>query len=182
MLSKQRSDIEIIQWARSVMEEHNLISDGWSFKISNRFKNTLGQCSYRRKLIQLARDHVKQDTYESILDTLKHEIAHALAGSFAGHGKQWQKIAMELGARPTSHKPREFDPDIMEENVYIMTIHDHNGDELFVSSLNKKTYDEYMSGKRNIKLTYVPGHKPQTLGRLQPKCVKVSEVPVEHFC
>lgn len=38
--------------------------------------------------------------HPELLDTLRHEAAHALAGADAGHGYHWQHYARELGARP----------------------------------------------------------------------------------
>ena len=89
---KTRSDMEITIWAKSIMAKHGL--SHWSFKINGRFKRTLGQCSYGRKLIELSRSHVKEDIYENVLDTLMHEIAHALTEG-AGHGIVWQRNHIE---------------------------------------------------------------------------------------
>ncbi len=35
-----------------------------------------------------------------MLDTLLHEIAHALAGPEAGHGPAWKAVAVRIGATP----------------------------------------------------------------------------------
>jgi len=35
-----------------------------------------------------------------MLDTLRHEVAHVLAGNMAGHGFAWRQAARSLGAVP----------------------------------------------------------------------------------
>jgi predicted SprT family Zn-dependent metalloprotease len=37
---------------------------------------------------------------ETVLDTLRHEIAHAIAGPAARHGPAWKAVAIRLGATP----------------------------------------------------------------------------------
>lgn len=163
---KTRSDMEIILWAKGIMAKHGL-SD-WSFKINGRLKRTLGVCSYSKKEIQLRRKHVEEDTYDCILDTLMHEIAHALVGYGAGHGPLWQRKAIELGAKPTSSKVRVREKEIIEkkdDHVYAMFLKTPNG-EVYQSTMPEKMYNEIQSGKRNISMMYMVGHKASTKGRL----------------
>ncbi|ADJ55308.1 hypothetical protein RB16p004 [Escherichia phage RB16] len=163
---KTRSDMEITIWAKSIMAKHGL--SHWSFKINGRFKRTLGCCSYSKREIQLRRKHVEEDTYDCILDTLMHEIAHALVGYGAGHGPVWQRKAIELGAKPTSSKVRVREKEIIEkkdDHVYAMFLKTSNG-EVYQSTMPEKMYNEIQSGKRNISTMYMVGHKASTKGRL----------------
>lgn len=73
--------------------EHGL-SD-WSFKI-DKAKRRLGSCQYYSKTITLS-VHLLKLPQEEIIQTLLHEIAHALVGPRAGHGPRWKKQALAIG-------------------------------------------------------------------------------------
>lgn len=80
--------------ARVLMEQHNL--HGWTFTF-DRAKRRFGCCDYDRKRISLSAYLVQLNHEEQVRDTILHEIAHALAGRKAGHGRVWQRIAQSLG-------------------------------------------------------------------------------------
>lgn len=88
---------EIQNKAESLMLEHGL--DNWTFKWNNR-RRSLGVCFYNRKQIQLSRFWIKLVSYEKIIDTILHEIAHALVGFKHGHNHIWRAKAREIGANP----------------------------------------------------------------------------------
>jgi predicted SprT family Zn-dependent metalloprotease len=83
--------------ARQELKMHGL--HGWTFGLSNT-KRRLGVCKYRQKRIEIAEYYARNSPEASVLDTLLHEIAHALAGPAAGHGPKWKAIAIRLGATP----------------------------------------------------------------------------------
>ena len=58
-----------------------------------------GLCNYTQKRITLSKHFVATADMDSIEQVLLHEIAHALAGQSAGHGKLWKLKATELGYR-----------------------------------------------------------------------------------
>lgn len=87
------------QLAVSLMSKHGL--EGWEFRYS-RARRALGTCDYRTKTISLSRSFVEKNTDEQVLDTILHEIAHALTPG-AGHGWQWRVKCMELGCRPVPY-------------------------------------------------------------------------------
>ena len=72
---------------------------GWTFGIANT-KSRLGVCKYRSKRIEISEFHVLNNPREVVLDTLLHEIAHAIAGPSAKHGPVWKAVAARLGATP----------------------------------------------------------------------------------
>jgi len=74
---------------------------GWSFGLA-RTRRRLGVCKYRAKRIEIAEYYARHSPEETVLDTLRHEIAHALAGPAAGHGPKWKAVAVRLGATPES--------------------------------------------------------------------------------
>ena len=81
----------------TAMREHGL--QHWGFKWMRSTK-TLGMCFYCDKCIGLSWDYVVANDPAHVVDTIYHEIAHALAGHAAGHGPMWQVIAKTLGASP----------------------------------------------------------------------------------
>lgn len=72
----------------------------WTFAFDNA-KLRAGACFHRSKKITLSRHFVENNSKEAVLDTLRHEIAHALAGPKAHHGQQWKVLAVKVGANPT---------------------------------------------------------------------------------
>ena len=60
-------------------------------------KNSYGTCYCSQKFIAFNLPYIQQGKRDSILDTVLHEIAHALAGCNAGHGSVWQAMAKKIG-------------------------------------------------------------------------------------
>jgi len=87
---------------RGVVEEllvkYGLWAEGWRFKLS-RAVRSLGQCKFGHKQICVSGSHARLGTDAEIMDTILHEIAHALTPG-CGHNWRWQDKARELGARP----------------------------------------------------------------------------------
>ena len=84
--------------ARQLMREHGL--EGWGFQFTNA-KKILGQCNYTHSVIKLSAPLARLNSDAVVLDTIKHEIAHAIAGKRAGHGPQWKTVCVRIGAQPT---------------------------------------------------------------------------------
>ena len=81
------------------LSEHKLLEQGWRVKLSKGSRR-LGACYWSKKLIKLSRHHVLNGTDAEITDTIRHEVAHALAGPLAKHGPEWKRWAIRLGATP----------------------------------------------------------------------------------
>lgn len=88
---------ELTAIASSELAKHGLHQ--WSFGFGNA-KRRLGVCKYNPKRIEIAEYYARNSPRETVLDTLLHEIAHALAGPAARHGPAWKAIAIRLGAIP----------------------------------------------------------------------------------
>jgi predicted SprT family Zn-dependent metalloprotease len=88
------------------MSKHGL--NGWSFGLAAT-KRRLGVCKYRTKRIEISEYYALNSPPETVLDTLLHEIAHAIAGPGTHHGPIWKAVAIRLGATPraceNSHQP-----------------------------------------------------------------------------
>jgi len=88
---------ELEALAAREMSKHGLRD--WTFGLADT-KRRLGVCKFRTKRIEIAEYYARNSPPETVLDTLLHEIAHALAGPAAGHGPAWKAIAARLGATP----------------------------------------------------------------------------------
>ena len=85
--------------AIQLLHDFDLWDKGWRFQFSNQI-NTVGVCNHDNRTIHYSQKFVLKSTPESITDTLLHEIAHALVGRGQGHGVNWQRQAIAIGANP----------------------------------------------------------------------------------
>ena len=85
-----------------VLEEEGL--HGWTIKWDNA-KRRAGACNHRTRVLSFSRVLFPLYPREVQRDIVMHEIAHAIAGSRAGHGKTWKLIAQRLGATPRATLP-----------------------------------------------------------------------------
>lgn len=84
---------------------------GWNIKF-RKMARALGKCYGGRKLIVMSVFHVNNDDANVVLDTLKHEIAHALtfvryggrASGIKGHGAEFRAMAELVGCSPDGCK------------------------------------------------------------------------------
>jgi predicted SprT family Zn-dependent metalloprotease len=90
---------EVASLARSLMNEFGLTD--WVFEY-DRAKRFCGRCFYHKKTISLSYYYVANEvnSIEDIENTIRHEIAHAIAGYAAGHGPIWQSACLYVGAKP----------------------------------------------------------------------------------
>lgn len=82
--------------ARNLMNEHGLHT--WRFEFDNA-KRRFGACRYRTRTISLSKPLTEANDYVEVVDTILHEIAHALTPR-AGHGAEWKKMCIKIGAKP----------------------------------------------------------------------------------
>jgi hypothetical protein len=74
--------------ATEQFSKHGLV--GWTFRLADT-KRRLGVCKHRTKRIEISEYYAIHNSVDAVLDTLLHEIAHAIAGPKAGHGPLWKK-------------------------------------------------------------------------------------------
>jgi predicted SprT family Zn-dependent metalloprotease len=76
---------------------------GWGFAF-NRRKTQMGRCIWPHLgmpgRIELSAYFIELNAWSEVEDTIRHEIAHALAGHKAGHGPRWVAMCKVTGARP----------------------------------------------------------------------------------
>lgn len=87
------------EMAKNFMSLHGLTQKGWFFKWHNSDR-AFGTCSYNTKTIYLSMEFVRLNPIDEVKDTILHEIAHAIAGYEAGHGEEWKKVCIKIGAKP----------------------------------------------------------------------------------
>lgn len=87
-------DIERLAYIE--LEKWGLIEKGWNFTF-NRAIGFAGYCNPRPKEIQLSKPIALVSTDVFILDTIRHEIAHALVGCHNQHNHIWKRKAIEVG-------------------------------------------------------------------------------------
>lgn len=82
--------------------EHGL-SD-WKFVWNNRTSNrTWGICKYAPKEIHINKKYALHAPQEDVIDTIIHEVAHALTRG-DGHGERWKAKCRELGCKDEQFK------------------------------------------------------------------------------
>ncbi|MEZ4601775.1 MAG: SprT-like domain-containing protein [Syntrophotaleaceae bacterium] len=93
--------------AEKLLAEHGLAA--WRFDFDHAVRRA-GSCQYRQKRITLSLQFARQASDEEILDTLLHEIAHALVGHRHNHDAVWQAKALEIGGSGERCHDRRFCP------------------------------------------------------------------------
>ncbi len=83
--------------ARYHMQVHGL--HGWAFRFDKATRR-FGCCDFTHRTISLSRRIVLLNEPDRVRLTVLHEVAHALAGPGAGHGKMWREIVLRLGGDP----------------------------------------------------------------------------------
>lgn len=84
---------EAIAYAVQLMTKHGLY--GWTFRL-NTNKRRLGICKWEERRIELSVHHVDKHCNVEIIDTMLHEIAHALTPKHM-HDDVWRRKAIEIG-------------------------------------------------------------------------------------
>ena len=79
---------------RRLLDKHGL--GNWSARLDDATSRA-GACDDKKKQISLSRLFLRQAPEQEILDTILHEIAHALAGCAHHHDAVWRRIARQIG-------------------------------------------------------------------------------------
>jgi predicted SprT family Zn-dependent metalloprotease len=88
---------------KRLLDEHGLTEEGWTVEFMNG-KWLLGQCRYKDRTIRLSRWLCRLGTDAEVLDTILHEIAHAITGPGHNHNHVWKLNAVRLGANPRAYR------------------------------------------------------------------------------
>lgn len=139
---------------RSELNKHGLQS--WSVRLNqNADSRFLGLCSYKDKCIILSAHHIDIHPDPDVINTIKHEVAHALVGPNHGHDDVWATKARECGCDNTLPCSNlSLSPEVIDAI--------RSGADVEV------TFDEHVIRTPNYKIT-----------RLQDKCEKCGKVAIE---
>lgn len=74
--------------------------NGWEVEFSNRAVLSLGVCIHKRRVIRLSRPLIELNGEDLIVNTFRHEVAHARVGPGHGHDAVWKQMAILVGAEP----------------------------------------------------------------------------------
>jgi predicted SprT family Zn-dependent metalloprotease len=86
--------------AIALMQRHGLLPQ-WKFAF-DRAVRRFGCCNERKKLITLSARLTELNSEYEVRDTILHEIAHALVGVRAKHGRKWRQMASLVGCNARS--------------------------------------------------------------------------------
>ena len=82
-----------------LIREHEMVNGlkkGWKFAFDLAPVRG-GVCRYKEKLIALSVTYCLKASKAEIVDTILHEIAHAIAGPNHGHDEEWKTVARRIG-------------------------------------------------------------------------------------
>lgn len=82
-------------WADALIRLH-LAGGDWTFRFDNA-KTRAGQCNHSKREITVSKYLAARFDDDEIHQILLHEVAHAIAGPRAAHGRKWLATARELG-------------------------------------------------------------------------------------
>lgn len=131
----------------------------YRFKWNNRI-TALGTCNYANKTISLAKDWTSKLPEYEVLDTILHEIAHALTRGH-GHDSTWKAMAFKLGATPSARANTGLKRRDVRDPLYQMIVHT-------TGEVIKDYYSRPPAHiEDNIHTRYAIGRRDETLGKLR---------------
>lgn len=90
---------EVATLGKQLIREHEVksgLKTGWQFAFDLAPARG-GSCRYGEKQITLSVTYCLKASKEEIVDTILHEIAHAIVGSKHGHDAPWKTVARQIG-------------------------------------------------------------------------------------
>jgi predicted SprT family Zn-dependent metalloprotease len=96
---------------------------GWTGTTGGKLRTSGGNCSFQKKLIQIADWMIESDVtkFEDLRDTILHEIAHAntwLKHGVSGHGPKWNMEAKLIGCTGQRCLPKKYLAAVYESAIY----------------------------------------------------------------
>lgn len=88
--------IEVKRQAQQLLNEHGLAAQGWTVDFNNR-RGAAGVCRYRTRRIEFSIPAMRLLSDAECIDTVTHEVAHAIVGGAAGHGPVWKAQHRAMG-------------------------------------------------------------------------------------
>ena len=92
--------IEYKNICQDILTKYGL--NDWKCNINNGHNEWSGICRHSYKTIELSH-YLSRCSHEYILDTILHEVAHAICGYESKHGTKWKRFAREIGCSGEIH-------------------------------------------------------------------------------
>ncbi|CAM0043861.1 hypothetical protein VPHF86_0090 [Vibrio phage F86] len=149
--------------------QRDLLAEGWVFGWSTRTA-ALGDCSYRDKEIRLSSKFLNARTKEEQINTITHEMAHAIAWTDfneRGHGAIWKRVHRQLGGN-AERCSTVSNPEAVESKYTVFFI--NANDEIEVIQTTERMTRKFRP--QNIKTLYLGRRKAETQGKI--RCVATS--------
>lgn len=171
---------DVIRTAHEEMDKWGLIERGWVFNI-NATARRLGQYSPLKQLIEISKHHIEHDSSNHVLQTIRHEIAHALhylsyvdagrerdffATRWTGkrwvrkvkpHGAEWKRFARLVGVDEPSASSATNMAKNMDWKWHLVSV---------VNGLIHDENNGYHRFPKRLSCKWFRGRKTQTKGRL----------------
>lgn len=99
MEASAMSLIEVEAIGERLIQKHEAesrLKSGWQFAF-DLAPERAGSCRYGKKQITLSVTYCLKASKEEIVDTILHEIAHAIVGPKHGHDATWKAAAQQIG-------------------------------------------------------------------------------------
>lgn len=97
---------------RTKQEMRRVSLSGWTVTVSNK-KSLYGLADFANKNIEISLPCANQGDDEGLLETILHEIAHALCDEKVHHGQKWKDEYRRIGGNP-----KYRDPEISADEFY----------------------------------------------------------------
>lgn len=81
-----------------LLQEHG--RNDWIVRLNGRLSRSLALTRYGPQVIDLCRGFVQLNDEETVLATIRHEVAHVLVGPGEGHGPVFRQMCVKLGGCP----------------------------------------------------------------------------------
>jgi predicted SprT family Zn-dependent metalloprotease len=153
LITNQKTMENVIEKYRELMDKHGL--QHWTCAFSTKKSRIYGTCHYSQRKLTINPLYNDIASDSDIIDTILHEIAHALdyeRYGNVGHGKTWKSVCREIGAIPrASGKSYELKP---------YKYH------LIVEETGEFVCGYYRRPRIDLRYTFVKGRKEETFGKL----------------
>ena len=143
---------EAQEMAKTLMR--SILDPTWKFEWNNR-KGAFGVCNFSKKTIFLSRHFTQIENADHVRDTILHEIAHAIAGCAAGHGREWREAARRIGLADPTRCSKSSNPEAMAASYRYAIMYE---DKIIKGYHRRPTID--LTGR------YLNG-RPETKGKLR---------------
>lgn len=90
--------------ADALLARYGLDSKGWSFGYAD-LPHSAGAADFSSRSIALSAAYAAAASPYRARMVLLHEIAHAIAGPQAGHGREWKNICYSIGGDANPEAP-----------------------------------------------------------------------------